>query len=41
MSAQFPQVGDRIRTEKALSKDLEAELKRAIERYNATRKKPA
>jgi len=41
MSSQFPQVGDRIRTEKALSKDLEAELKRAIERYNATRKKPA
>jgi F-type H+-transporting ATPase subunit alpha len=41
MSAQFPQVGDKIRTEKALSKDLEAELKRAIERYNATRKKPA
>ena len=41
MSAQFPQVGDKIRTEKVLSKDLEAELKRAIERYNATRKKPA
>jgi F-type H+/Na+-transporting ATPase subunit alpha len=41
MAAQFPQVGDKIRTEKALSKDLEAELKRAIERYNATRKKPA
>jgi len=41
MSSQFPQIGDKIRTEKALSKDLEAELKRAIERYNATRKKPA
>ena len=41
MSGQFPQVGDKIRTEKALSKDLEAELKRAIERYNGTRKKPA
>ncbi len=41
MSAQFPQVGEKIRTEKALSKDLEAELKRAIERFNATRKKPA
>ena len=41
MAAQFPQVGEKIRTEKALSKDLEAELKRAIERFNATRKKPA
>jgi F-type H+-transporting ATPase subunit alpha len=41
MSEQFPQVGDRIRTEKVLSKDLEAELKRAIERYNTTRKKTA
>jgi F-type H+-transporting ATPase subunit alpha len=41
MSAQFPQVGDKIRTEKALSKDLEAELKRAIERFNGTRKKSA
>ncbi|MFI5239596.1 MAG: F0F1 ATP synthase subunit alpha, partial [Gemmatimonadales bacterium] len=41
MSTQFPQVGDRIRTEKVLSKDLEAELKRAIERYNGTRKKTA
>ena len=34
--AQFPQVGDRIRTEKALSKDTEAELKRAIEAYKKT-----
>jgi F-type H+-transporting ATPase subunit alpha len=41
MSAQFPQVGDKIRTEKVLSKDLEAELKRAIESYNGTRKKSA
>jgi F-type H+-transporting ATPase subunit alpha len=41
MSAQFPQVGEKIRTEKVLSKDLEAELKRAIERFNATRKKSA
>jgi F-type H+-transporting ATPase subunit alpha len=41
MSAQYPQVGDRIRTEKVLSKDLEAELKRGIESYNATRKKSA
>jgi F-type H+-transporting ATPase subunit alpha len=41
MSEQFPQIGDRIRTEKVISKDLDAELKRAIERYNATRKKAA
>jgi F-type H+/Na+-transporting ATPase subunit alpha len=41
MSEQFPQVGERIRTEKVIAKDLDAELKRAIERYNATRKKPA
>lgn len=30
---QFPQVGDSIRTSKALSKDMEADLKRAIEQY--------
>ncbi|MEO7042777.1 MAG: F0F1 ATP synthase subunit alpha [Gemmatimonadaceae bacterium] len=41
MSAQFPQVGDKIRTEKVISKDNEAELKRAIESYNGTRKKTA
>ena len=28
MKAQFPQVGDKIRAEKAISKDTEAELKR-------------
>jgi F-type H+-transporting ATPase subunit alpha len=33
MKKEFPQVGDRIRTEKAISKDTEAELKRAIELY--------
>jgi F-type H+-transporting ATPase subunit alpha len=33
MKAQFPQVGDKIRTEKAISKDTEADLKRAIEQY--------
>jgi F-type H+-transporting ATPase subunit alpha len=33
-AAQFPQVGDRIRTEKVISKDTEAELKRAIEGYS-------
>ncbi|MBI1809513.1 MAG: F0F1 ATP synthase subunit alpha [Gemmatimonadetes bacterium] len=36
MKAQFPQVGDKIRTEKAISKDTEAELKRAIEAYKKT-----
>jgi F-type H+-transporting ATPase subunit alpha len=33
MKLQFPQVGERIRTEKALSKDTEAELKRGIEAF--------
>jgi F-type H+-transporting ATPase subunit alpha len=33
MAAQFPQVGERIRTEKVLSKETEADLKRAIEQY--------
>jgi F-type H+-transporting ATPase subunit alpha len=32
--AQFPQVGDSIRTSKALSKDMEADLKRAIEQFS-------
>jgi F-type H+/Na+-transporting ATPase subunit alpha len=41
MSAQFPHIGEKIRTDRAVSKDLEVELKRAIERFNATRKKPA
>ena len=31
--AQFPQVGDKIRSEKAISKESEAELKRCIEQY--------
>ena len=31
--AQYPQVGDGIRTSKALGKDLEPDLKRAIEGY--------
>jgi F-type H+-transporting ATPase subunit alpha len=35
MKAQFPQVGDTIRTSKALSKETEADLKRGIEAYNA------
>jgi F-type H+/Na+-transporting ATPase subunit alpha len=33
MSAQAPQVGEKIRTERALSKDTEAELRRSIEAY--------
>jgi F-type H+-transporting ATPase subunit alpha len=33
VSAQFPQVSERIRNEKALSKDSEAELKRAIDGF--------
>jgi F-type H+-transporting ATPase subunit alpha len=33
MKAQFPQVGDKIRAEKAISKDNESDLKRAIEQY--------
>ncbi|HMS01590.1 MAG TPA: F0F1 ATP synthase subunit alpha [Gemmatimonadaceae bacterium] len=36
MKAQYPQVGDTIRTSKALSKETEADLKRGIEAYNAT-----
>jgi F-type H+-transporting ATPase subunit alpha len=33
MGAQFPQVGERIRTEKALSKEIEADLRRGVEEY--------
>jgi len=33
MRAQFPQVADTVRTSKALSKEMEAELKRGIEQY--------
>jgi F-type H+-transporting ATPase subunit alpha len=33
MAKQVPQVGDKIRSEKQISKDTEAELKRAIENY--------
>jgi F-type H+/Na+-transporting ATPase subunit alpha len=33
MSAKFPQVPDRIRGEKALSKELEADLRRGLEEY--------
>jgi F-type H+-transporting ATPase subunit alpha len=33
MSTQFPQVGERIRAEKAMSKETEADFKRAIDEY--------
>ena len=33
MAAQYPQVGERIRSEKALSKETEADFKRAIDEY--------
>jgi F-type H+-transporting ATPase subunit alpha len=36
MAAQFPQVGERIRAEKAISKETEAELRRGIENYKAS-----
>jgi F-type H+-transporting ATPase subunit alpha len=37
VDAQFPQVTQRIRSEKVLSKENEADLKRAIEGFNAQR----
>ena len=36
VKTKFPQVGDLIRTSKALSKENEAELKRAIEQFSKT-----
>src|SRR5471030_1946793 len=36
MAAKFPQVGERIRTEKVLSKETEADFKRAIDEYKKT-----
>jgi len=33
MAAQYPQVGERIRAEKVLSKETEADFKRAIDEY--------
>jgi F-type H+-transporting ATPase subunit alpha len=43
MHAQFPQVGDGIRTHKALSKEIEADLRRGIEafkRFAAMNRRP-
>jgi hypothetical protein len=37
MKAQFPQVGEKIKKEKVVSKDTEAELRRGIEQYKASR----
>jgi F-type H+-transporting ATPase subunit alpha len=37
MKAQFPQVGDAIRKDRVVSKENEAELKRAITQYKASR----
>ncbi|MGI8510302.1 MAG: F0F1 ATP synthase subunit alpha, partial [Gemmatimonadaceae bacterium] len=39
VQAQFPQVLERLRAEKAISKENEGDLKRAIEQFNQTRKK--
>ena len=36
MAARFPQVADKLRAEKVLSKETEAELKNAIEAFRAT-----
>ena len=37
MKAQFPQVGDAIKKDRAVSKETEAELRRAIEQYKKTK----
>jgi F-type H+-transporting ATPase subunit alpha len=37
IEAQFPQVSQRIRSDKVLSKETEADLKRALEQYNQSR----
>ena len=36
VAAQYPQVGERLRAEKVLSKEIEADLKRALEEYKKT-----
>ncbi len=36
MAAQYPQVGERIRTEKAMSKEIEADFKRGLDEYRKT-----
>ena len=37
VKAQFPQIGDTIKKDKVVSKETEAELRRAIEQYKATK----
>jgi F-type H+-transporting ATPase subunit alpha len=37
MKAQYPQVGDNIRSKKELSKDIEADLRRGIEAYKKSK----
>jgi F-type H+-transporting ATPase subunit alpha len=37
MKAQFPNIGDTIRSSKVVSKEIEAELRRAIEQYKASK----
>jgi F-type H+-transporting ATPase subunit alpha len=37
LRAQFPQVPERIKKDKAISKEIEADLKRAIEQFNESR----
>jgi F-type H+-transporting ATPase subunit alpha len=37
MLAQFPQVGERLRSEKVLSKETEADLKRGIDQFKRLR----
>ena len=37
MKAQFPQVGDAIKTNKVVSKETEADLRRGIDQYKASR----
>ncbi len=37
VNAQYPQVANEIRTQKAMSKEIEADLKRAIEGFNQSR----
>ena len=42
LRAQFPQVPERIKKDKSMSKEIEADLKRAIEQFNESRgSKPA
>jgi F-type H+/Na+-transporting ATPase subunit alpha len=36
VAARFPQITDRLRTEKVLSKDTEAELKKAVDAFKQT-----